>query len=626
MRVSAVWRHYSSEERVLKKCGYAFFIGIIAIALPLAVSAQVRDADTIVVTANRTGLVARKVGSAVSVITSEDFEQGQILLAKDVLQDVPGLQISNDRPGAVTSVSIRGADNDQVLVLLDGLEMGDPSNISTAFQFDHLNAADIERIEVIRGNQSSLYGSDAIGGVINLITRKPQEGETQYSVDAEAGSFGMRRLDAGVAADLGRMDIRFSANSLSAEGPSRADPTAGPASEDDGYDRTGFSAQLGIALTDGLRLRLQRFHSDSRTDLDGTGQDQTFLPDIDKDESLSAMTLVFDQPSGRWQHELALSRYDAERFYDATGDRYAGDKENLRVVSAFDAGPMLALAFGLDHEQESTDQLTSFSGSFLAGNETDSVFAEAAITPIDRFTLTIAARLDDNERFGRFDTLRTTVAYLLPVSGPEAKLRASFGTGAKAPGLFQLFDPTFGNAALEVEESQGFDLGVNWLWEGGATLDFSYFSLDIENEIDFEWPTGYLNRGSTQAKGIEAWYSRPLGSRFDWSVSYTYLDARDRSANSWIGRPRNAATMQFAVAVTDALRFTARARHRSQNAASFGGNTAGFVVWDLLAHHELSENLQVYGRLVNLFDEDYQYEWGASTYDRSIFAGIRMRY
>jgi vitamin B12 transporter len=562
----------------------------------------------------------------VTVITAEDIENAQVLLAKDILQDVAGVQISNDRPGAVTGVYIRGSDNDQVLVLLDGLELGDPSVISTAFQFDHLNTADIERIEVLRGNQSSLYGSDAIGGVINVITRQPDAAGIRFDVDAEAGSYGLRRLDGAISGRSGGFDYRFGVNTLSADGPSRADPNAGPASEDDAYERSGFTAQLGFELTSALRFRVRALTSETATDLDGTGEDATFAPSIDKDESIYALTLVHDRVESRWHHEFAFSEYEAERLYDSSGDRLTGNKENLRYFSSFDATDRVSLAFGIDLEEESTDQLTSFSGSFLASNQTDSAFAEVALTPFDRLTLTMAARSDDNERFGRFATHRLTAAYVLAANGPETKLRASWGTGAKAPGLYQLFDPTYGNQALRVEQSRGYDIGVDWFWSGGSRLEVSYFNLDIDNEVDFQWPLGFLNLGETESRGVETYYSRPIGARVDWSLSYAYLASKDRLADAWLGRPRNAATMQFAIDATSELKLTARARYRSMNAASFGGATDSFVVMDLLGSYSLSDTIEVYGRLVNLFDEDYQYEWGSSTYDRSAFAGVRVRY
>ncbi len=609
-------------------------VGLLALAVsapiaPAMAQAQLEDRagedDSIVVTGSRTGLETRQIGSAITVVGGEQLRGDQAVLVKDVLQDVPGMQIGNDRPGAVTGVSLRGSDNDQVLVMLDGHELGDPSNISTEYYFDHLKAGDIERIEIVRGNQSSLYGSDAIGGVINIITRRADDDGVRVNLEAEAGSFGTRRLEAGAIGRSGSIDYRIGASAYAADGPSMADPNVGPAVEDDAYDNRGVSARLGWQATSALRLDLQGMQSDTATDLDGTGEDAAFWSRVDKDETAYALTMTHDG-GGRWHHELDLSRYDAERNYQTNGDRYLGDKENIRFASVVDAAARLTLAFGFDLESEDTDQLTEFSGSFIAGNSTDSLFAEAAVLATEAFTLTVAARSDDNERFGRFATERITAAYVLDATGPEIKLRASLGTGAKAPGLYQLFDPFFGNPALLVEESEGYDLGVDLAWSGGAAFSLTWFANDIEQEIDFLFPDGYLNLGVTEARGAEAVVSLPLADRIDWSLSYTYVDSHDETTGGWLGRPRNAASSHLTARPTDRLSLTARTRYRSENAASFGGTTASFVVWDLLGRYELSERLELFGRLVNLTDEDYQYEWGMSTYDRSVFAGVRLRY
>lgn len=610
------------------------WVGPLIVAVPMAtipVQAQerledeARDGERIVVTGSRTGLETRQIGSAVSVVGDERIRGDQAVLVKDVLQDIPGLQIGNDRPGAVTGVSLRGSDNDQVLVLLDGHELGDPSNISTEYYFDHLRAGDVERIEVVRGNQSSLYGSDAIGGVINIITRRADDDGVRVNLEAEAGSYGTERLEVGTIGRSGSIDYRIGASAYTADGPSMADPNVGPAVEDDAYDNRGVSARLGWQATPALRLDLSGKQSDTATDLDGTGADAAFWSRVDKDESAYAATLTHDA-GGRWHHELDFSRYDAERNYQTNGDRYIGDKDNVRFASVVDAATRLTLAFGFDLEDEHTDQLTGFSGSFIAENSTDSLFAEAAVMATDALTLTIATRSDDNERFGRFATERVTAAYLLDTSGPETKLRASFGTGAKAPGLYQLFDPFFGNSALIVEESKGYDLGVDLAWSGGVAFSLTWFSNDIEQEIDFLFPNGYVNLGVTEARGAEAEVSFPLADRVDWAFSYSYVDSHDAVTGAWLGRPRNSATSNLTARPTDRLSLSARTRYRSANAASFGGDTASFVVWDLLGDFELSDRLDLFGRVVNLLDEDYQYEWGMNAYDRSVFAGVRLRY
>jgi vitamin B12 transporter len=611
----------------------------VALCLASAEPAQAQDQaparDTIIVSGSRMRLEAREIGSAVTVVTADDIAAGQIETAKEILQDVPGVQITDNRPGGLTSLNIRGVDNDQVLVLLDGIELGDPSGTNTQFNFDHLSAGDIERIEVLRGNQSSLYGSDAIGGVINIITKRPPDAGTDLNLDAETGSDGVASLGASILGNAGLLDYRLSVDAYSADGPSlgapnRDDPNPVAPIEDDPYDRLGLGARIGLQVTDGLQLRAIGMHSDTETANDGAAP---FEDDAraDKDESAWAAQLVHDTGDGRWHNELSLTRYEAEGRYfgpfnPPEGDRFTGKKSNLRFSSALDVSAAVALAVGFDLEKESADQLTSFSGAFIADIETDSLFAEAALTPTDLLTMTLAARADDNSRFGDFRTYRVTAAYVLADAGPETKVRASWGTGAKAPGLYQLFDPAFGNESLTAEESEGYDVGVDMLWDGGRSFQLTWFRTDIENEIDFEFPVGYGNLGRTEARGVEIGFATPVSERLDGSLGYTYLSAYDAVTGDWLGRPRHSATGRLSIAATAALDLSVRARYRSLNEASFGGATDSFVVVDLLGRFAVSERIEVYGRIVNLFDEDYQLSWGYNTLDRSAFAGVRLRY
>src|SRR5690606_38228469 len=161
-----------------------------------------------------------EIGSAVSVLTAEDLQRSQTVFVKDALQDIPGVITSSDRPGAYTSVSIRGSNNDEVLYLVDGIELGDPSSTSTEHRADHMIAADIASIEVLRGNQSSLYGSDAIGGVINITTKRATKDGVEANAEIEGGSHGTLNGGASLLAKTGALDLRLTATGYMHDGPS----------------------------------------------------------------------------------------------------------------------------------------------------------------------------------------------------------------------------------------------------------------------------------------------------------------------------------------------------------------------------------------------------------------------
>ena len=244
-----------------------------------------------------------------------------------------------------------------------------------------------------------------------------------------------------------------------------------------------------------------------------------------------------------------------------------------------------------------------------------------------------SARLDDNSRFGQFDTYRVTAAYLAPrtLAGASVKLRASYGTGAKSPGLYQLFDPTYGNANLTTAESKGVDAGIDFAWDR-AHLQITAFQNKVENEIGFGLGGGplglfgYLNLGETETKGVELGADYRVADWFTLAQSFTVLDAQNALTNTWLGRPRYAGVTTATLTPSDRWSFTARIRYRSKNNSSYGGTTDSYATGDLLASYRLNDHIELYGRVVNVTDEFYEMSYGINTAGRSGYVGVRARF
>lgn len=596
--------------------------------------------DEVIVSASRVPLNAREVGSAVTVITAADLEREQIFFAKDILQDIPGVQISSDRPGDLTSVSIRGSDNDQVLYLIDGIELGDPSSTSTQYQSEHLATGDIARIEVLRGNQSSLYGSDAIGGVVNIITKRATDDGLLVNAQGEYGSHETLNGAASIIGKQGALDFRLTATGYRHDGPSLADPATGTAAEEDEYWRYGVSGRVGLAATANIDLQLIGFWQDAHSDLDATNGDS--LDTVRKKEWAYAGQASFRSDDNALRATATASRYVAQRRYFGMwnrpeGDLFEGTKDVLALNASYDKGGIFGVAVGGNYEEEYTDQLTSFSGAFDAKITTKSAFAELALRPAKGLTITGAARIDDNSRFGSFDTYRVTGAYVIEdaVAGGDVKLRASYGSGAKAPGLYQLFDPSYGNAGLKVETSEGGDVGIDFNFGSKFSAQFSYFFAKTRNEIVFDGARppfgGYAQFGKTRKSGIEiAVDVRPA----EWLTirqSYTYLeaelDAAENGVWSDLKRPKHGGSTSITLTPVERLSISARARYRDRNASSsFSPATRGYEVVDLLASYGITDNVEVYGRVVNLFDKQYQMSYGKNALGQSAYGGVRLKF
>jgi vitamin B12 transporter len=599
------------------------------------------DADgTIIVTASRAVEEAPQIGSAISVITVQDLQKNQITFVKDALIDQAGIIASSDRPGALTNVSLRGSNNGEILWLIDGIKLGDPSLISTGYQSDHLTSRDISRIEILRGNQSSLYGSDAIGGVINIITQRATEEGMKLNAEVEGGSHGTINGGASVIGKSGAIDYRITGTGYRQGGPSLADPRtaspAGSATEDDEYWRYGVSGRVGLQATNNLSLQAIGFWQDSFTDLDNSRSDSNDT--VKKKEYAFAGQAAYISDDSRFKADLTGSRYVARRlyfgnFYSSDGDLFRGTRDNIALnLSAKDLGP-LSLAVGGNYEWQRTNQVTLFSGGFKARIRIGSVYAEAALRPTEALTLTGAIRHDDNSRFGSFDTYRGTFAYVIGA----LKLRASYGTGAKAPGLYQLFDLNYGNPTLEAETSKGGDIGFDLAVSDSVNAQVSYFFNRKKNEIGFDNGRGlfggYAQFGRTRAQGIEFALAVHPAPWLTVNQTVTYVEHKiDQSLSgngAFVdsGRPKLAATTSVSLNPVESASITARVRTRDGDASSsFSPPTRAYVVADLLASYKVTDKIELYGRVVNLFDRWYQVSYGSQSLGRSVYGGVRVRY
>ncbi|PKP97820.1 MAG: hypothetical protein CVT74_12915 [Alphaproteobacteria bacterium HGW-Alphaproteobacteria-13] len=634
------------------------FVSLLALSLaglashPARAETSADDYDGIIVTASRVVTEARQIGSAVTVVTEEDIRRTQAVFVKELLQDIAGVQLSSDRPGDFTSVSIRGSDNDHLLWLIDGIRLGDPSSISREFQPDHLVSRDIARMEVLHGNQSSLYGSDAIGGVVNIITQRAAEDGVRVNAEGEAGSHGTVNGGASVLGKAGALDFRLTATGYSHDGPSYADPRTGnaanPVTENDGYWRYGLNGRAGVAVSDTLSFQLVGFWQKARSNLDDTTYydyltDEIYSVDnfttVRKREYAGAAQANFVSADGKLRADASISRFVSRRLHFGNpsnlpeGDKYKGTLDTAHLNLGYDGG-IWSVAAGGNWQREKSDQrvgdwMTGDPVPFAASITTRAAYAELALRPTENLTLTGAARIDDNSRFGSFDTYRGTISYVVPgaLGADSVKFRASYGTGAKAPSLYQLFDPTYGNPDLQAETSRGGDVGVDMNFDR-FSAQLSWFFNRNSNEIG--WDGIYRQYGRTRKQGIEvAFVLEPT----PWATirqSFTYLEAESDPNRDGVyqnmGRPKHSGSTSLTLTPVERLSLTARARYRDRNDASYGGSTPAYAVVDLLGSYGITDAIEIHGRVVNLFDKWYQLSYGTNTLGLSAYGGVRVSF
>lgn len=608
--------------------------------------------ETVIVTATRTERSADTIGSAVSVIGRADIERRNEKNMLGLFNQLPGVYATESGGlGGTTNVRLRGADSDQTLVLLDGMRVNDPASAAGDFDFSSLLVTDIERIEVVRGPQSTLWGSDAIGGVINIITRKG-DGRPSGSVFAEGGSFSTYRLGGSVRGAADRLRYALSGSGLSTDGFSRVDENLG-ATERDGSELLTFNANLNAGIYDNYAIDLVAHYSDADADTDpslsgisGDGEASSrrsvSSAQIDNNFTLSAGALrnrlsLFTTRTEREFHNprnsQSRSLFDGRSY----GAEYQGDIDTGAGTLVFGARRQVDSARG--SSRGGLGRLRQFDEDF----DTDSVYLQWQSEPLPALHLTLGMRRDDFEIGGTENTYRVTAAKHFAGSGTV--LRGSYGTGVKAPTIYQAFfngpDPIFGgtlsgNPELAVEESEGFDIGIRQsLLQQRLTLELSHFRQDIDNLIEFQSvvfgvSSTYVNIASVAiSEGYELTANWRLGNWLSLNGSYTHLIAVDEATDNELAcTPRETAAvgMQFQPTPKWSIGLYGNHVGAQFNRSRQRQRLDGFTKLDLSVQYQLTDSLQLFARIDNVSDREYQYILNAGTADRSAYAGFRLAF
>ena len=585
--------------------------------------------DTIVVTATRLGQTATETGSSLSIITAEEIEELGLIYTLDAVAQAPGVTINqNGAFGGNAGVRIRGAGSEQTVVLIDGIPVNDPTSPGGGFNFARLDTENIERIEVLKGPQSTLWGTDAIGGVVSITTKSPGEGLGGEAF-AEYGSFNTLRGGASVSntSDVG--DFRFAAVTVSSDGISKADEDNGNG-EEDSYDSLTLSAKGGLNLSGDARLSADVLWTDAETEFDSFSSDaQGRVGDGDEvsetDEMAANVSLTVPLLDGRLDNLFLVGYADIKRENFSDGlPSFEADGERLlyRYQGTLTAGEHHRLAFGAEREETTAnDDDTSIDG----------LFALYELRPLGDLTFTAGLRYDDHERFGSESTTRLAGVWKLT---DTVSFRASWGEGFKAPTIFQTTffccGATEPNADLKAESSEAFDAGIEWQSSDGRfQLGATVFRQETENQIDFDFAIGgYLNIDEVESTGLELSGALLLSDTLSLSLDYAYIDAEDGNGNALVRLPEHSGdlTLSYAPAGPFSGAVLLRYNGSETNSSTDPTTVDDWLRVDVTGRYALSERVEVYGRIENLLDEDYQQILGYGTPGLSGSLGIRLRY
>ncbi len=626
------------------------------------------DGDSIVVTATRAPLALDEIPSSVAVLDKEAIDRAQDIGVTELLLRTPGISISrNGGYGTSTSLRIRGAESEHTVTVIDGVKLNDPSSTGGGFNFANLLTGDIDRIEVLRGPQSILWGSQAIGGVINIVTASPEK-ELEGSFDLEAGSRQTVSARAAVGGRTGPLSWRLGGQRFSTDGISSHARAFGGV-ERDGYRNTNLSGRAGLALADNVSAEVRGYYSSGRVEFDGFNTDSNDYGQ--NKEFVGYAGLNFDLVGGRFRNRVAYAYTDTNRD-NFNPDRarprsFEADGKNKRweYQGSFDVSDRITAIFGIENERSNfrsrspSASLATPLPDFVRGKaEITSAYGQLSVEPVDGLTLNGGVRYDDHSRYGGQTLFAAGGVWRLPTG---TVLRASYGEGFKAPGLYQLFSE-YGNVGLDPEEAHGWEAGVEQhLFGDKLVVGATWFDRTTKNQIiynpcsppsdDPDAPPAdpmcfvpgsnpptprfgyYLNVARSEAHGVEAAAALTLGGltldgNYSWIVAEDRSEDSDNSGNWLPRRPRHSANASasyafgFGLELGAALRWSGKSYDNASNAQRLDD----YTLVDLRAEYALSDEVKLFARAENIFDEEYMTAYRYGSLGRSIYAGIRGRF
>jgi len=652
--------------------------------LSYAQTASPDQIPELTVTADRIEEPVGQTGASVTIIPAEKIEKLGSLNLADALRDVAGIQVTNaGGVGATTTVSLRGSQPGETLVLLDGIRIGGPTSPGDSVDFGALTALDIERIEVLRGPQSALYGSDAMGGVINIITRKGSK-TTKRTVTVEGGSYGTLSTRTTMSGGDGQWTYALGLNALHSDGFPRygyriSTPLVigdgvtplPPLPADDPVDKGGASGRFSYEASDGVSVDFGASVFGDGLRFDNSG---AFLAgDVFSKFNYSSTLLVdgfvratVDPPGGLLKSQLTAyanqttnNVWETEACYDINFNAfncrsgYVGERYGAEYQGDLNFGAYGGLTLGARSETETAatnETPNPGDGSFTPINArqvTNSFYSEYRIALFQRLDLTLGGRVDAIEGGQTFGTYRATAAYHIDETG--TKLRASVGTGAKEATLYQRFS-FYGTPDLLPEQSFGYDFGVDQkLFDDRLTISATAFDTRYSNLVAFADTSVctvaqqaqygcYYNVSRADTRGLELQAGlNVLPGIVRAKATYTYIDARDLGGNASdldagqqiYGVPRNQASLSLIYDGIDKLEIEprlmlvgARLAEDFQTYPTANTYLAAYAKLDLLANYKVNDHFTVFGRAENLTNAAYQEAFGFGVAGRSYYAGL----
>lgn len=615
------------------------------------------NADTLVVTATRTPTEVERLPARVEVIDREEIESKGLLTLADALREAPGVTVvSTGQPGAQTSVFLRGANSKHTLALFDGIRLNDPTAPNGQYDFGQDTLADLDRVEVLRGAASSIYGSDAIGGVVNLVPRRGADKAFAPYFDVSAGSFNSYRGVLGAAGTIDALTYGATIDAFTTDGfdqiPERFVTRTG---DKDGSDIRTFTGTAAYALTEVLSVdALVRYRS-ARADFDTFSGGPFFSlraddPDLEIDsDDYTVWRVGGSLKTGAFTTRLSGGQVLNEREeHDGgvTTTRVEGERNFVDLTSTVARDELgfltdAALTFGAQYSSESTDNSsTLFTNALSAEEDSRAVFAVGHGRVGAGTDVSASLRWDDNENFGSETTYTLGASQNFSSFSVPLRVYASYGTSYKAPTLSERYGTNFfniGNPNLAPEKGKSAELGFDYTPFAALSVGATYFDTRIDNLIEYNFGSlQNINIGRAKIDGYEAYVRHAVGDRASIRLDYTFTDARATSspgAPRLARRPAHGWSLEGDVQLTEKLKLNAGWTWTSSRIdvlydnngdfAAGAGRTDGYDTGRLAVTYALTDALSVYAAASNVSDTEYENPNAFRGAPRAVTVGFR---
>ena len=580
------------------------------------------EIENIIIRSTRIPAGAKDIGSSLYIINEDQIKARGFKDAIDAISSAPGVTSKqNGSFGGVGTIRIRGASSSQTLVLVDGVPVNDASSPGGGYNFEYLNTSNIQSIEVLKGSQSTLWGSDAIGGVVNIYTKQSES--TSFGASAEIGSFGLKRGSTDINFAGSNSRFRISTSKTSIDGISKADEKDGN-SEDDGFESESYSVNGSIDLNS-LTLKGSLSYMESQVEYDSYGF-VTGVQDGDEksntDEFIGSISANFDLFDSKLQNSIFISQSDINRDYYSKGSfsfGAEGKRELIRYQGNIEVNEFNKIAFGLESEESKVDADNStIDGSFLLYE----------FKPNSKIIISSGIRNDDHEGFGSKTTRRISGTFK---PSDNLIIRSSWGEGFKVPTIFQstyfCCGATSANSAIRPETSTSYDFGFELFFnEMKSNLSIIYFDQDINDQINFSFGLGgYENIDKVNSKGFEIALDYQISKLMSLYLNYSYIDSVDGNGSSLFYVAKDSGEAGLIYESNNSYSGSIIARYNGSESSSYG-KIDSWIRFDINGSYRLSSTNELYFRIENLLDEEYQQIFGYGTPERSGFIGLRVKF